>query len=367
MKKILHIINGEFFAGAERVQDLLAIKLPNYGYECGFVCLKNGVFNRSRKSSVPLDVVPMRSKFDISIVNRIADIVVQGGYAAVHTHTPRSALIGRFVALKAGVPFFHHVHSPAGRDTESGLRNLLNSALERLFIFSASKRLIPVSHSLKTYLCEKGVTADRITVVPNGVPVVRDTPVWKHPEGAWVIGTVALFRPRKGLEVLLQAMRKLLDRGLKVELLAVGSFETGEYESQIKSLATELKLDGHIIWTGFTKNVHAEMEKMSMFVLPSLFGEGLPMVVIEAMSVGIPVIASNVEGIPEVLNSTDIGLLTKPNDPLELADTMSSLIMEAHRIPAMVNAAHSRQKEVFSDDAMARGVSEIYDSSLGRF
>ncbi len=364
MRKILHIINGEFFAGAERVQDLLALQLPNYGYECGFVCLKDGVFGKSRKSSVPLHVVPMRSKFDISIVRRIAAIVRDGGYVAIHTHTPRSALIGRFVALSTGLPFIHHVHSPAARDTESPVRNFLGAALEKFFIFASSQRLIPVSHSLKAYLLERGVEAERISVVPNGVPVVRPSPVWQMPSGKWKIGTVALFRPRKGLEVLLQALRKLKDAGFNVELHAVGAFETVEYESQIKRLAADLQIDNLITWVGFTRNVHAEMEKMHIFVLPSLYGEGLPMVVIEAMSVGIPVVASRVEGIPEVLMSKDIGEITEPNNPEALANALSGLIVEKHRIPEMVIAAHSRQRDVFSDSAMARGVSSVYDSLL---
>lgn len=364
MKKILHIINGEFFAGAERVQDLLALQLPKWGYECGFVCLKDGVFEKSRKSTNPLLVVPMRSRFDISIVRRIALIAREGGYAAIHSHTPRSALIGRFVALATGLPLIHHVHSPAARDTESPVRNFLGAALERFFIFATSRRLIPVSHSLKGYLLERGVRNERISVVPNGVPVVRQFPVWQMPSGKWKIGTVALFRPRKGLEVLLQALRRLIDAGLDVELHAVGAFETVGYEMQIKQLATELQLDAHITWVGFTRDVHAEMEKMHTFVLPSLYGEGLPMVVIEAMSVGVPVVASDVEGIPEVLMSEAIGVIAEPGNSEALATALFGLIQQKQRIPDMVNAAHTRQKEVFSDAAMAAGVAAVYDAVL---
>jgi glycosyltransferase involved in cell wall biosynthesis len=364
MKKILHIINGEFFAGAERVQDLLALRLSDHGYECGFVCLKEGVFDKSRKSKVPVHIIPMQTKFDFSIVSRIAKIVTEGGYSAVHAHTPRSALIGRFVAMKTGVPFFYHVHSPASRDTENSFRNVLNSAMERMFIFPACQRLIPVSYSLKNYLLEKGVNSQRVVVIPNGVPVVRESPIWQAPVGAWTIGTVALFRPRKGLEILLQAMRRLLNDGNNVVLLAVGTFESPEYQASIMKLVADLDLGSYITWTGFTRDVHSQMEKMHVFVLPSLFGEGLPMVVIEAMSVGVPVVASGVEGIPEVLNSDAIGIVTEPNNPLALANAISKLINNPSVIPAMVNAAHTRQRELYSDVAMSNKLAEIYDAVI---
>ena len=340
------------------------MRLPDFGYECGFVCLKEGAFQASRKSTAPVYLVPMQSRFDISIVSRIVRIARQGGYSAIHTHTPRSALIGRFVALRVGLPFFHHVHSPASRDTENPLRNFLGAGLERLLIFSASKKLIVVSHSLKRYLLGKGVVSRRIAVVPNGVAVVKAEPLWQPPVNKWRIGTVALFRPRKGVEIFLQAMRKLIDDGLDIEVLAVGAFETPTYEAQIRGLAKELMLDAHITWTGFTRNVHSEMEKMHVFVLPSLYGEGLPMVVIEAMSVGIPVVATNVEGIPEVISSDDIGVVVEPNSVSALFAGIRKLITNKHLVPPMVVNAHRRQGEEFSDFAMARKLSEIYDSVL---
>lgn len=363
-KKILHVINGEFFAGAERVQDLLAMRLPDFGYDCGFVCLKAGVFDKSRKSTSPVYVVPMRSKFDISIVGRISEIAVQGGYSAIHTHTPRSALIGRFVALKTGLPLFHHVHSPASRDTESIIRNALGATLEKLFVFPATKALIPVSNSLKGYLLGRGVKLDRISVVPNGVSIVRAAPAWKPPINKWRVGTVALFRPRKGLEVLLHSLRMLLDQGFDIELFAVGAFETSEYETQIKSLSTKLQLDGHVIWAGFTRDVHSAMENMHIFVLPSLYGEGLPMVVIEAMSVGIPVIATNVEGIPEVISNEKVGVVVEPNSASALFDGIKMIIQKKLEIPSIVLNAHRRQSEEFSDVAMAEKLSKIYNRVL---
>ena len=123
---------------------------------------------------------------------------------------------------------------------------------------------------------------------------------------------IALFRPRKGLEVLLEALALLRSRGLPVRLRAVGSFETPEYESHVKQLAGQLNLEAAIDWAGFARDMDGELARMDLFVLPSLFGEGLPMVVLEAMSAGLPVVASAVPGVPEAVRDGVEGLLVEP-------------------------------------------------------
>lgn len=364
--KVLHLINGEFFAGAERVQDLLALRLPEFGYDCGFVCLKPGAFEVNRRSgAVPLHTLPMRSKFDVSVVSRVAATLREGGYKILHTHTVRGGLIGRFASRMAGVPMVHHIHSPARRETEQGLRNWVNAVVEERICLPEAARVVAVSNSLEAYLREHGVRPSRISVVPNGVPVLTDTCGWRAPEAEWVLGTVALFRPRKGLEILLHALKDLRDQGLAVRLLAVGGFETEAYEMEMRSLATELKLNDAVEWTGFTRDVGAQLSSMHVFTLPSLFGEGLPMVVIEAMAAGLPVVASRVEGIPEVIGTDHAGVVVEPGDAPSLAAGIASLVNAGpERVRAVAAAGHRRQRQLYSDVAMARAMAGIYAGVL---
>lgn len=367
MAKVLHIINGEFFAGAERVQDLLSARLPDFGYQCDFVCLKEGQFEKVRKSGQgQIFNVAMRSRFDFSVVNRICDLVRTRGYVLLHTHTARGAMVGRLVAAKTGIPFVHHVHSPTARDTENRLRNWLNVKIEAWALRSASQ-LIPVSASLAAYLHGLGYKPDVVSVVPNGVPAV---PVGLYearqsPE-PWRLGMVALFRPRKGLEVMLKSLAHLNQSGLSCHLHAVGSFETPDYEAQIKSLCKGLGMADKVTWTGFCSDVAAQFPCMDLFVLPSLFGEGLPMVLIEAMAAGLPVIGTRVEGIPEVV-ANGCGLLVEPDDVGSLAEgitAFSRLSQDERRLMAM--NGRNRQQAQFSDVSMASGVAAIYEKVLGQ-
>src|SRR5690606_25039619 len=101
-------------------------------------------------------------------------------------------------------------------------------------------RLLPVSQSLAQYLIDRRYPAERIVTIPNGVAVQPGAaPTLPIRPGRLTIGTVALFRPRKGIEVLLRALARLVRDGLDVELRAVGPFETPEYERRVKGLCRE--------------------------------------------------------------------------------------------------------------------------------
>lgn len=116
---------------------------------------------------------------------------------------------------------------------------------------------------------------------------------------------------------------------------------------------------------GFTNDVPAELVKMDAMVLPSLYGEGLPMVVLEAMAAAVPVIATRVEGTPEAVSDGVEGLLAEPGDPISLADKIRTLVSGEIDWSAMSEAAYNRQRACFSDHAMAKGTSDVYRKLLG--
>ncbi len=363
--KIMHVINGEFFSGAERVQDVLALRLPDYGYEVSFACVKPEKFSACRNSTGPLFELGMKSKYDLAPAWEIARIIRRDGYVLLHTHTPRAVLVGRIAAWLAGVPLVHHVHSPTTRDTESVWRNRKNAIMERLSLIGVA-RLIPVSKSLECYLKKQGWSEARINMVANGVVTPGPLSNRSKPNVEWVIGSVALFRPRKGMEVLIQALANLCKMGKTVRLRAVGPFETIEYEKAIKKMSEDLGVSNVIDWIGFAKDVNAEFDKMSVLVLPSLFGEGMPMVILESMAMGVPVVASDIEGIPEILEHGRTGLITTPGDAEQLTNVLVELINGKYKWSTIREEAYRLQVTSFSDHSMAQGVAHVYDTILNK-
>ena len=365
-RRVLHVINGEHYSGAERVQDLLAQELPRWGFGVSFACVKPELFPTTRQyQQAPLYLTPMQGRFDLKCGRELATLIRREQYQLVHAHTPRALLAGAIAAREAGVPLVYHVHSPTANDSTRRLQNFVNARVERWLLRGAS-RLIAVSPSLATRMVEQGINPSRVVYVPNGVPTAQSVDR-RRPCKTWTLGMAALFRPRKGIEVLLEALAHLRSRGHDVQLRAIGPFETPEYQREILALADKLNLADAIHWTGFVTDIHRELREVDLFVLPSLFGEGLPMVVLEALAAGLPVVATNVEGIPIAVRDGVDGLLVEPGDVAELATALARFIGSDSKLDYVAMCGNARQQHAahFSAAAMAEGVAQVYQEVLG--
>jgi glycosyltransferase involved in cell wall biosynthesis len=132
----------------------------------------------------------------------------------------------------------------------------------------------------------------------------------------------------------------------------------------LRELAGRLDLLDHVNWRGFCKDVDAELNEVDLLVLPSLFGEGMPMVVLEALAKGIPVVGTTVEGVPEVIRDGLEGRLAPPGNVPELAEAIASIVEGDLDWYSLHAAARQRHAMCYSDDVMARGVSGVYDKVL---
>ena len=366
--RVLHIVNGEHFAGAERVQSHLGRCLPEFAVDADFACVKPGKFAKTLIEHGGAwgrcFRADMKNRLDVRAAWRVRRLVQENGYDLMHAHTPRTAMIASLASRLTGLPWVYHVHSPTARDSSKPLTNHANAAVEKLSLRGCS-HLITVSESLRLDCIRRGCREEDVTVVHNGVPAIcpprSATPVVG---GRWVLGMVALMRPRKGLEIALEAIAKLRDQH-DVRLRIIGPFETDAYKESIEDLIAKLQITGLVERVGFTRNVPGELAKLDAMVLPSLYGEGLPMVVLESMAAGLPVIATRVEGTPEALTDGAQGLLAEPGDAESLAEKIEELISGVHDWQQMSDAALERHAEDFSDIAMASRTADVYRKVLG--
>ena len=305
----------------------------------------------------------MNSRFSLGCFRDVVDIAKCEDYRVLHAHTPRTLMIGALASRKLKCLLVYHVHSPVGRDSCRGMMNRLNGMIEKLSLRQVSK-MICVSGSLGQYMAELGHDPQKLAVVPNGVELVNDLVIPTVPTGTWTIGCMALYRPRKGTEVLLEALKILKDKNSPVRLRAVGPFQTEAYEQEVMARVEELGVGDMIQWTGFQTNVNEQLAKMDVFVLPSLYGEGLPMVVLEAMANAVPVVASNVEGIPEAVRDGVDGMIFEAGDAQDLANKLSSLVGNDQLWETMSQSSLQRQRAQLSDRSMAEGVASVYDGLL---
>jgi glycosyltransferase involved in cell wall biosynthesis len=362
--RVLHLINGDDYSGAERVQDLFGLRLPELGFQVGFACLKPGRFAEARLAqSVPLYDVSMKSRFDLSPVWALARLIRSEGYDLVHTHSVRTALVGRPAAALARVPMIHHMHCQTSTEARQVWRSWINAGVERVSLWGV-KGIVAASPTLGRYLKRHRYPDRLVTVVPNGVPGPAELPKRRPPQDRWIVGSVAMFRPRKGTEVLLEAIQRLRAAGIDARLHLVGCFQTDEYEHEVRAHVQRLGLDDAVHFTGFTRDVNAELQKMDLFVLPSVVAEGLPMAVLEAMAVGVPVVGTRVDGVTDAVRDGLDGVLARPADAGDLAAAMARIIRGEVSWTELRTTAHQRQQAMFSDVSMARGVAGVYHRVL---
>jgi glycosyltransferase involved in cell wall biosynthesis len=361
--RVLHVVNGEHYAGAERVQDLLALRLPEFGVATAFACVKPDRFPAARKSATPLYKLPMRGRFDLRPALKLARLIREEKFDLVHTHTPRAALVGRFAAGMANVPMVHHLHGQTSTEIRRRWFSRLSAVVERMSL-SKARAVIAVSDSAGRYIASHGIEAERVRTISNGVPARDALAPRATPNGRWMLGTIALFRPRKGLETLLEALSLLRQQGHDVRLRAVGSFETADYEQSVKQHAERWGVNNFVEWTGFRSEIDKELDLMDLLAFPSLLAEGLPMVIIESMAAGVPVVGTRVDGVVDAIRDGGDGVICEPGDAVSLCDAIGRILSGQTDWQALREAAWRRQRQQFSDRSMALSLAQLYREIL---
>lgn len=225
---------------------------------------------------------------------------------------------------------------------------------------------------IRRRLLGEGWTDDRIAVIHNGVDVARfDKPRPANLRGAFglpaeapLVGVLARLAPCKGLDVFLDAARIVSDRLPDVRFLIVGDeprFGTpGTYRRTLELRAKQLGIAERVVFTGFRLDVPAILAELTLSVLPSITGEGLPNSVLESMAAGLPVVATNSGGTCEAVEEGRTGLIVPPSDAAALARAMIPVLADASLGARMGAAGRRRIHEHFSRDRMTRDMQDLY-------
>lgn len=180
------------------------------------------------------------------------------------------------------------------------------------------------------------------------------------PPDTLAVGCVGLLWQAKGQEYLIRALRSLRDRGRALCVLLVGS---GGDEASLHLCADEIGVADRVRFLGWRGDVPRILQALDLYVQPSIT-EGLPLAVVEAAAAGLPIVASNVGGIPEIIEHGVNGLLVPPGDPQALAAAIQELIDDPERAKRLGEAARRTAFERFSAEAMAAAYMDLYERLL---
>lgn len=221
-------------------------------------------------------------------------------------------------------------------------------------------------------LARLGEDASRVVTIHNGIDLeafdsnrIAGRPELKLRGGGCVIGTVSrLDEPKKGLAVLLRALAGLAKRSdlPPWQCLLVGE---GPARRRLETLASELGLSERVVFAGMRRDVARVLPALDLFVCPSLY-EGFGIAIVEAMAAGRPVVASAVDGIPEVVVDQDTGLLVPPGNESALAEALAALLLRPDRARAMGLRGRERAREMFSITTTVERHQRLYESLSAR-
>jgi glycosyltransferase involved in cell wall biosynthesis len=207
----------------------------------------------------------------------------------------------------------------------------------------------------------KTVTGGKVIVIHPGVKAIaRRSPKRADPSRPIAIGTVARLVPVKGLDVLIGAMLLLKDRSRSVTLEVIGA---GPERERLERATAGAGLADIVRFIGWRDDVRALMVHWDIYVQPSL-SEGFGIAAVEAMAQGLPVVATRVGGLPEVVMDTETGILVAPRDSQALANAIDTLIADPALRLRMGNAGRDRATGHFSLEREADTMQRVYDRLL---
>ena len=358
---ILHLVDPGEAGGRERVVQALALSQQKMGYEvCVATILAADVNARSfvhpfQDSGVSVTEIRLPARSYLRERAAIAELCKSVRPSVVHTHGYRPDVVDGSVALGLGIHAVTTVHG----FTSGGLRNRFYEwlQLKALRHFNA---VVAVSRALKDRLAASGLDHRRIHVIKNGwyeiaqpldrLDARRQLNVTN---GCFHIGWVGRISREKGLDVLIRALPML--QGLCVKVSIIGD---GPERVQLQNLANEIGVASCINWHGVIADASRFFPAFDVLTLTSR-AEGTPIVLFEAMAANVPIIATEVGGVPDVVGAGE-GLIVQPEDSRAFAEAIRSTYDDKPRAASRAVTARNTLERKFSVEAWLAAYEDVY-------
>jgi glycosyltransferase involved in cell wall biosynthesis len=232
--------------------------------------------------------------------------------------------------------------------------------------------VIAVADAAKDNIVRTGVDEKRIEVIKNGVEPLRRISDeeklciksgYNVSEEEFLIGIVARLNYVKGHVYILEALKKLVDDGIKVKLLIAG---TGDYEEEIRRKAAELDVAQNVIMAGFVEDVTGIMNVLDLNLNASFGTEATSLSLLEGMSVGCPAVVSDFGGNPGVVSHGENGLIFRQCDSLDMYEKIKSALLDDGKMQSLKKGAEKVFNSQFRAEVMTKSIEDVYERVMGR-
>lgn len=372
--RITFLIDSLGVGGAERLLVIYAACLQSMNFSirvCTFgVRNGNPIADDLRALGVPVDFLRVPLLRDLSAIPRLMRYLQRSESELVHTQLEFADSWGTVAARLLGLPTVSTQHTL--EDPPKGTKAYRRLKVHRWVLRNLATRIIAVSEKTRShYLRVARFAPEKIVTMYNGIDLTRfdQRTASKRQEVRAALGiresaplltTVAVLRPAKGIQTMLEAMPVILENNPDACYLIVGD---GEYGDTLRLIVQQNKLENKIVFSGVRSDVPDLLAASDVFVLPTL-DDALPTVLAEAMAAKLPIIASNVGGIPEMVTDGFNGLLVPAQDASQLASACQRLLTDPDLAQRLACNGYQVVHERYDIHKQAHKLSELYQQLL---
>jgi len=368
--RVLYLIDSLGPGGAERLLADYLPRLSDMGVEPRVAVIQerhgNPVAAEIEALGLPVQNLGIERLRQRGALTRVIAAVAAAGPDLVHTQLEFSNILGTIAAHRLGIPSLATIHTldrPRRWSRDAARYRLMAWILE-----SKGARVVSVSRSARAHFMGRShARRDQVVTLHNGIDLGRFARLGPTQRAATRAGlgiapeqpmlmTIAVLRAEKGIADMITALPLVLRSLPTAMYVIVGG---GEQQATLAGIARERGVADHVVFTGFRRDVPELLAGADAFVLPS-HTEALPTVLIEAMAAGLPIVATEVGGIPEMVERGISALLVPAGSPEMLADAVGRVLSSPIQAAAMGRAGRRLAAERFDIDRQAARLIEEY-------
>jgi glycosyltransferase involved in cell wall biosynthesis len=338
-KTVIFVIDGLGIGGAERLMIPILACLNRERFEARVCVLQskegNPLAADIQALGVPVDSLDVKQLRDFTAISKLRKYLKQHKADIVHTQLEFSNILGNISARSMGLPGISTIHVLPVSD--AGFKARLHQWVEWTALRLFCDRVVTVSEETRRhYIAQSGISPGKLFTIYNGIdlerfqriePYLAHASVRKEfalPDDAILLITVAVLRPPKGIQYMIRALPSIVARFPKAYYLVVGD---GVHADALADEAMQNNVGEHVLFAGSRTDIAQLLSGSDIFILPTLT-EALPTVLAEAMACHLPIIASAVGGVPEMVQTGENGILIPPADPEELSAACTQLLAD---------------------------------------
>jgi len=363
---VFEIIADSSLTGAPRHLLTLLSGINRHKFVISVVCPPGPLVAEIKKLKFPVFQVPMSGRADVNAINAIRRLLKKYDPDIVHTHGQRAGLVGRMAAKDLPIKRIHteHTYTNEFRLTNPLLHWGHLNAMKVLDRWT--DRVIAVSQAVKKFMIDAQMTKpDKVVMIYNGINskslkvANSDIEAFRSQfaisKSDIVIGTVGSFNQAKDTATLIHAFARVASKWPTAKLVLIGS---GPLKRDLTHQAKRLQIEDRVVFTGAVDNILPAIKTFNLFVLPSL-SEAFGITLLEAMKSEVPIVATRVGGIPEIITHKLNGILVEPKQPKKLAAAILNLINDKKLQRKLVGNYPATLKK-FSADTMVKQIESVY-------